>query len=99
MIRWAKEANKTKINNFIGTRSTNKTFDTRKGWWPELEARLYQWFKEVRARGGCVSGNCFKTEASVLYPIFYKNSVDTPSFCASTGWLENFLHRLNVVLR
>ena len=42
---------------------------------------------------------CFKTEASVLYPIVFKNSVDTPSFCASTGWLENFLHRFNVVLR
>ena len=52
--RWAKEANKTKINNCIGTRSTYKIFGTGKGWWPELEVRLYQWFKEVRARGGCV---------------------------------------------
>ena len=36
--RWAKETNKTKINNCIGTRSTYKIFDTRKGWWLELEA-------------------------------------------------------------
>ena len=40
--RWAKEANKTKINNCIGTRSTYKIFGTGKGWWPELEVRLYQ---------------------------------------------------------
>ena len=89
--RWAKEADKTKINNCIGTRSTYKIFGTGKGWWPELEARLYQWFKEVRARGGCVSENCFKNEALVLYPIVYKNSVDTPSFCASNGWLQQNL--------
>jgi hypothetical protein len=41
----------------------------------------------------------FKAEALVFYPIVYKNSVDTPSFCASNGWLDNFLQRFNLVLR
>ena len=41
----------------------------------------------------------FKGEALVIYPIVYKNSVNTPSFCASNGLLDNFLQRFNLVLR
>jgi hypothetical protein len=76
---WAKEANKNKIENCVGSRRRYKNFGAGKGWWPELEARLYLCFKEVRARGVCVSEKCFKAEALVLYPVVFKYSVQTPS--------------------
>ena len=68
--KWTKEVNKTKIENCLGARSTYKIFGAGKGWWPELEARLYQWFKEVRARGGCVSEKCFNLLTTNLFGRF-----------------------------
>ena len=91
--------NKNKILNCVGARSTFKISTTDKGWWPELESSLYQWYKEVRSRGGCVSGKCLKAQALLLFPDVYKNSVDIPGFCASDGWLTNFLRRYKLVLR
>ena len=60
-------------------------FGTDKGRWSGLEASHYQWYKDVRSRGGCVSGKCLKTQALVLFPDVYKNYVDIPGFCASNG--------------
>ena len=97
--KWAKEINKNKIENCTGARGTYTIHAANQGWWPELETQLYQWFKYIRARGGCVSEKCFKTQALLLYPEIYKKSVDIPSFCASNGWFENFLQRYNLVLR
>ena len=58
--KWTKVENKKKIENCIGARNTYKISGAGKGWWPELETALYQWYKDVRARGGCVSDKCFK---------------------------------------
>ena len=94
---WAKV--ETKINDTTHKRSTFKVFSDVKGWWPELENKLFDWFKQKRNEGACVSGKCLQSQAKVFYADIYRNSVNVKPFEASVGWLLNFLKRKKLVLR
>lgn len=61
------------------------------GRWPEFESQLYEWFKELRDQGNCVSSRMIQAQAIRTSP-----SLD---FAASNGWLNNFLRRHRLVRR
>ena len=46
---WAK--NESKINDATHKRSTFKVYCEVKGWWPELENKIFDWFKQKRIEG------------------------------------------------
>ena len=82
--------------NVVGKRGTFRIETESKSWWPELENELFNWFKEKRQKGACVSKSCLKIQSLAIYDEIYRNStVDIPQFCASNGWFENFLKRKN----
>ncbi len=58
---------------------------------PELEQKVFNWIKQVRSIGGCVSGKMIRNKAVEIS----KNS----EFVASNGWLVRFLKRHRLSLR
>jgi hypothetical protein len=61
------------------------------GRWPDFESNLYEWFKSLRDNGQCVSSRMIQAQAIRTSP-----SIE---FCASNGWLFNFLKRHRLVRR
>ncbi len=69
--KWAKPANKEKILNVVGKRNTFRIDGGNKSWWPELENALFNWFKQQRQKGACVSDSCFKLQALSIFDDIY----------------------------
>ena len=95
--KWAKVENKIKDATY--KRSTYKVFENVHGWWPELENKLFDWLKQKRNEGACVSGKCLQSQAKSFYADIYRNVVNVKPFEASNGWFFNFLKRKKLVFR
>jgi hypothetical protein len=86
-------ASKEQIKETISKASRNKV--KRRSFkveYPEMEAELHSWIKDVRANGGCIDGKTIKRKALKILS-------GNTSFCASTGWLMRFLSRKRLSLR
>ncbi|XP_053989837.1 jerky protein homolog-like, partial [Hylaeus volcanicus] len=78
--------------------NTNKDADLkrlRKPDFPELEEKLYAWFRDQRERNCPVNGVLLKAKAKDLFPKLYPDR-DAESFQASDGWFHKFKKRVGI---
>ena len=57
----------------------------------ELEDDILEWIKDMRSRRLRVSRKMVKRKAQELYDALYRQRNSNKWFCASEGWLSNFL--------
>lgn len=96
---WVKA--KDKLENRKNKRSTYKlNCEKDLSQYPLMEAELYKWIVDNRAKGCILSGTIIKLEAQACFKRVYANTkLEAAEFKASGGWLRNFLKRKNLVLR
>ena len=83
--------NKDKLLSQSNKNSRKRIMRHVVGRWPEFESQLFEWFKELRDQGNCISSRMIQAQAIRTSP-----SID---FAASNGWLSNFLRRHRLVRR
>lgn len=104
LTRWIRQKDSI-LNQKAGTR---KHFDssTSRGQEPEMEAELYQRFRQRRQKGLKVTSKWFRTNAKAVFQKLYPERVEViegkrvfHGFQFSAGWLEGFRRRRDITLR
>jgi hypothetical protein len=69
-----------------------------RGQFPELEAALVEWLRDIRKDGITVNGDYIKAQAKKLFKEVYPDE-DFENFKASNGWLQRFMVRHSITFR
>lgn len=64
--------------------------------WPELDKKVYEWFKNMRAHNLPISGRLLQEQARLIAE---KLEIPAEEFKAANGWLFKFQQRFNISQR
>jgi len=93
MCRWLNDSKSTKI--MAAKRRTRKNRTFWSPWYPQLEEKLVEAFREYRLTKKLVRRRWFRKNAIKLFQELYS----TGNFEFSNGWFEGFLKRAGITLR